>query len=124
MTTSKLKLRRVLAKMRKRRGRPDPAILAQIVEQVVRAALPESIILFGSAARCEMGPNSDYDLLVIKGGKYNYWRTYNKIYEHLRTVDAPIDVVLVTPEYAERYRDSPVWWFARRCGEGKLIYGA
>jgi predicted nucleotidyltransferase len=53
---------------KKRRGKPDPAIVADIVRRIVRAAKPERIVLFGSAARSEMGPDSDYDVLVIKGG--------------------------------------------------------
>jgi predicted nucleotidyltransferase len=56
---------------RKHRGKPDPAILADIVRRIVRAAKPEKIVLFGSAARGEMGPDSDYDVLVIKGGSIN-----------------------------------------------------
>src|SRR5713101_3036301 len=50
-------------KMRKKKtqGKPDPAIVADIVERIVRAASPEKIVLFGSAARGEMGPDSDLD---------------------------------------------------------------
>ncbi len=59
---------------KKRKGKPDPAILADIVRRVVEAADPEKIILFGSAARGTMGPDSDLDLLVIKGGKFNRHR--------------------------------------------------
>jgi predicted nucleotidyltransferase len=42
--------------------------LAEIVRRVVDAAHPDSIILFGSAARGETGPDSDLDLLVVKTG--------------------------------------------------------
>jgi uncharacterized protein len=56
-------------KARKRKGQPDPAILADVVKRVVDAAAPEKIVLFGSAARGTMGPDSDLDLLVIKGGQ-------------------------------------------------------
>src|SRR5437588_7957685 len=80
------------------RGKPDPAILADIVKRIVRAAKPEKIVLFGSAARGEMGPDSDYDVLVIKGGKYNYWRMLNAIYTGLNGKNAAVDVVLATPE--------------------------
>jgi len=45
-------------------GRPDKKILAEIVERVVEAAQPDKIILFGSAARGELGPKSDIDLMV------------------------------------------------------------
>lgn len=111
-------------KARKKRGKPDPAILANIVKAVVRAAKPEKIVMFGSAARGEMGPNSDIDLLVVKGGKFNYWRVYNKIREHLRSTAAPIDIVLVTPEQVERYRDSFCLVICPALREGKIIYGA
>jgi predicted nucleotidyltransferase len=41
-------------------------MLQEIVRRIVEAVRPEKIILFGSAAREEMGPDSDLDLLVIK----------------------------------------------------------
>ncbi len=43
--------------------------LAEIVRRVVEIAQPEKIILFGSAARGDMGPNSDVDLLISKEGR-------------------------------------------------------
>jgi len=39
--------------------------LAEIVRRLVAAYQPERIYLFGSAARGDSGPDSDYDLLVI-----------------------------------------------------------
>jgi predicted nucleotidyltransferase len=42
-------------------------ILQGIVRRIVEVA-PEKIILFGSAAREEMGPDSDVNLLVVKKG--------------------------------------------------------
>ena len=54
-------------KQRQRKdGRPDKKILAEIVQRIVEAAQPDKIILSGSAARGEMGPNSDIDLMVIR----------------------------------------------------------
>src|ERR1700722_4722838 len=94
------------AKTQKQRGKPDPAIIADLVKAVVRAAKPEKIVLFGSAARGEMGPNSDYDLLVIKAGKFNYWRVLRDIYRELPGI-AAVDAVLVSSEAIERYGDSP-----------------
>ena len=43
-------------------------ILEDIIKRIVETARPEKIILFGSAARGEMGPNSDVDLLIIRKG--------------------------------------------------------
>lgn len=42
----------------------DPA-LAKIVRRLVQAYQPERIYLFGSMARGDAGPDSDYDLLVV-----------------------------------------------------------
>src|SRR5438445_5340950 len=108
-------------KKRKRRGRPDPTVLADLVNAVVRAAKPEKIVLFGSAARGEMGPNSDYDVLVIKEGKFNHWRMLTKIYRELPGT-AAVDAVLVTSEDAERYRDTHCLVICPALREGKVIY--
>ena len=103
-------------------GKPDPVILADIVKRVVRAAQPEKIVLFGSAARGEMGPDSDYDLLVIKGGKFNYWRLMTKIRRQLRGKGAPVDVVLVSSTDAERYRNTHCLVICPALSEGKVVY--
>jgi predicted nucleotidyltransferase len=54
-----------------RTGGVPKEVLDDIVRRIVEVAAPEKIILFGSAARGELGPNSDIDLLVIKGGEYD-----------------------------------------------------
>ena len=42
----------------------DP-VLAEVVRRLVAAYEPERIYLFGSVARGDAGPDSDYDVLVI-----------------------------------------------------------
>lgn len=42
----------------------DPA-LAEIVRRLVEAFQPERIYLFGSKARGDAGPDSDYDLMIL-----------------------------------------------------------
>ena len=42
----------------------DP-ILAEIVRRLIEALHPERIYLFGSRARGDRGPDSDYDLMVV-----------------------------------------------------------
>ena len=107
-------------KKRKWCGKPDPAILADIVQRVV-VANPELIVLFGSAAREEMGPDSDYDLLVIKEGKFNHWRVLTHIYKSLPGT-AAVDVVLATPEVVEQYRNTHCLVYCPAMKEGKVIY--
>src|SRR6266404_2035407 len=45
-------------------GTTDPS-LALIVSRLVAAFHPEKVYLFGSHARGEAGPDSDYDLMLI-----------------------------------------------------------
>ena len=110
-------------KRKKRSGKPDPAILALIERQVVEAAKPEKIVLFGSAARGTMGPDSDIDLLVIKKGKINHDRVAQVIYQHL-TGEAAVDVVVASAEEVERYRDAYCMVICPAMREGKVIYEA
>jgi len=111
-------------KRRRRNGSPDKEILADVVRRIVEAADPDKIILFGSAARGEMGPDSDLDLLVIKGGKFNKSRLTTTICRHLRGSDAAVDVVVVTPDEVERYGNSPYLVIYPALKEGKIVYGA
>ena len=106
----------------KKHGKPDPAILADIVERIVRAAAPEKIVLFGSAARETMGPDSDLDLLVIKGGKFHRDRVTVAIYRELRGKGAPVDIVVVTPEEIERYRHAHCLVICPAIEEGRIVY--
>ena len=46
-------------------------ILEDIINRIVETVHPEKIILFGSAARGEMGPHSDVDLLIIRKGGHS-----------------------------------------------------
>src|ERR1700722_4862377 len=108
---------------RKKQGQPDPAILADIVKRVVEAADPEKIVLFGSAARGTMGPDSDLDLLVIKGGKFNRHRITTAIYRNLSGAIG-VDAVVVTPEEVERYREPHCLVICPALKEGIVVYDA
>jgi predicted nucleotidyltransferase len=103
---------------------PAPQVLADIVRRIVEVARPRQIIMFGSAARGQMGPNSDVDLLVIKGGKFDRGRLVEKIYLHLHGAGEAVDVVVVTPEEVERYLDSPCTVICPAMTEGKIVYDA
>lgn len=99
----------------------DQPILDEIIRRVVKAARPERIILFGSAARGEMDHNSDVDLLVIKEGVHRR-RSAALILEKLRGVGAAVDVVVVTPQDVERYGDSHALVIKPALREGRVVY--
>ncbi len=99
-------------------------ILGEIIHRIVEIAHPEKIILFGSAAREEMGPNSDVDLLVVKSGEFDQSRLVGDIYVNLRGVGQAVDVILATPEQVERYRNTHCLIIAPALREGKEVYHA
>ena len=102
----------------------DVDVLAEVVHRIVEVVQPERIILFGSAARGEMGLNSDLDLLVIKSGEFDQSRLVGDIYLNLHGVGQAVDVILVTPEQVKRYRNTHCLVIAPALREGKEIYRA
>jgi predicted nucleotidyltransferase len=98
--------------------------LEEILRRIVRVAQPERIILFGSAARGQMRPHSDVDLLVIKSGEFDQNRLVGDIYMNLHGVGQAVDVILVTPEQVERYRHTHCLVIAPALREGQEVYHA
>ena len=98
-------------------------VLDEIIRRIVEVANPDKIILFGSATRGEMGPNSDIDLLVVVPCNVHRGRMTEEIYMHLFGVGQAVDVVVVTSEDVERYRDSPALVIEPALREGRVIYG-
>ena len=110
--------------IRTKQGGVKRRVLSEVLRRVVEAAAPEKIILFGSAARGEMGPDSDLDLLVVKGGKFNRDRLIDSVYRRLQGVRTAVDVVIVTPEEVDRYRDTHCLVICPALREGKVVYGS
>lgn len=101
----------------------DHKILDDIVRRVVDVAQPEKIILFGSAARGEMGPNSDIDLLVVKDEE-DTRGLEARIHRELRGVRVAVDAIVVSPMHVERYQDSHALIVKPALREGTVVYGA
>jgi len=96
-------------------------VLDEIIRRIVEVAQPEKIIMFGSAARDELGPHSDVDLLVVKAGAHRR-RLAQEIYVNMVGAGQAVDVVVVTPEDIERYKDSFALVIEPALREGKVIY--
>ena len=95
--------------------------LNEIIRRIVEVANPDKIILFGSAARGQMGPNSDLDLLVVKSGDFHRGRLTEEIYMNLFGVGQAVDIIVVTPEDIERYKDSFAVVIYPALKEGKVV---
>lgn len=97
----------------------------EIVRQLVANYKPEKIILFGSAARGDMGPDSDLDFCVIKDGLDAVPR-HKRVGDVLNIIPHTVatDVLVYTPwEIKKRlYLKDP--FFVQMFSEGKVLYGA
>ena len=72
----------------------DP-LLAEIVRRLVAAYQPERIYLFGSKARGDAGPDSDYDLMVVVPDDAPPERKRSRLaYEALRGTRTAADVLV------------------------------
>lgn len=102
----------------------EATLLDEIVRRIVEVADPDRIILFGSAARGEAGPHSDVDLLVVKSRVADRGRLAEEI--HLRFFGLPvsIDVLVVTPEDIELYRDKVGTIIGPALREGREVFAA
>ncbi len=82
------------AELRLPEGVADP-VLTEILRRLVKAYEPERIYLFGSKARGEAGPDSDYDLLLIVPDDAPPERRGSRLaYQVLRGTGAAADVLV------------------------------
>jgi len=79
------------------------------------AAAPNAqVILFGSHACGEAGPQSDIDFLVVEPEVANEAEESVRLHRILRDLRMPADIIVVSREYADR------WCEVR----GSLVYAA
>ena len=97
--------------------------LQEIVRRIVEAVAPEKIILFGSAARGEMGLDSDLDLLIVKSNVHRR-ATAQRVEQSLFSITIPTDIIVATPEDIELHKDTIGLIYRPALRAGKVIYVA
>lgn len=103
---------------------PDQLVLDELVKRTVEAARPLRIILFGSAARGEMGPDSDLDMLVVVRDGVHRRKTAQAICMSLRGLGFAKDVVVATESNIRKFGKNPSLVFCPALSQGKEIYHA
>jgi len=104
-------------------GTPDEKKLAEVVDAIVRAAHPEQIILFGSAATGTMNERSDVDLLVVmETGTPR--RAAQKLMAVTPPQSPPLDILVARREDVERTRTDPLFVTHDACKHGRVLYDA
>ena len=105
-------------------GPVDERVLQEIVGRIVEAAHPLRIIVFGSVARGEQGRESDVDLLIVMPEGTHRRLTAQMLYQRLRGMAVPIDLVVTTESALERHKDNPGLVYHAILREGRVLYAA
>ncbi len=92
------------------------------LKRIVRRFDPDQIILFGSAARGNAGPDSDVDLLVVMRAEGSRREKAVEIGVALNDIPVAKDIIVTTPEDFE-WRKKVVGTIERPAAcEGRLVY--
>ena len=104
--------------------KPDQDLLDEVVHRILAVAQPLKIMLFGSAARGTMGPESDIDLLVVVSDGTPRRQTAQDIYMNLFGLEIGVDVVVATAQDLQAYGDNCGLVYYPALREGREIYVA
>ena len=102
----------------------DP-VLSEIVRRLVQAYEPERLYLFGSAARGESGPGSDYDVLMVVPDDAAPDRVRARLaYEVLWGIGTAVDVLVWRRSAFDARAEVPTSLSAVVLREGILLHAA
>ncbi|HEX2868114.1 MAG TPA: nucleotidyltransferase domain-containing protein [Ignavibacteriales bacterium] len=99
-------------------------ILDSIVARIISSSNPSKVILFGSAARGNMTENSDFDLLVVMKNGIHRRRTAQQIYRNISDIGFASDILVVTEDDIELYREDEANIINPALKEGKVLYAS
>jgi len=97
-------------------------LIAAMIERIVREFDPLRVVLFGSHARGEAGPQSDVDLLIVLPEIKDKHRTTVEILDALSDLAACKDIVVTTPDELTRRGDLVGTVLRPAIREGKILY--
>ena len=102
-----------------------PFAEAEIVRRLTDAFDPELIYLFGSRARSDNQPDSDYDLMiVVRSSDLPPHRRAQLAHQALRGIRVAADLLVWTREEFERFLSVPGSLAATVIREGRPLYDA
>jgi hypothetical protein len=99
------------------------AKIAAVVERLAAFARPSRILIFGSAARGRLGPDSDLDLLVIMPTEVPNWRAASsRLRREARGIVMAMDILVISEAEAAAAPQFPDTVVATALREGRLAY--
>ena len=104
------------------KGPKGDKMIREMVNRIVEHFDPERIILFGSSARGDAGPDSDVDLLVVMPIQDSKREKQLEIRALLRGIRLAKDIVVTRPEDFEWRKDIVGTIEYPATKEGKVLY--
>lgn len=105
--------------------RADDPELAELVRRLVDAYQPQRVYLFGSVARGDAGPDSDYDILLVVPDDASPERRDSDLgYQAKRGIRCAADILVQTAAYFESRLHLKASLPATVVREGKLLHAA
>ena len=99
-------------------------ILARMTGVLVQAAQPKRIILFGSQARGNAWKHSDFDIIVVEERPGNRFAEMVRLNRLLRSFDIAVDLLVVSDEKFQYWRDTPGNVYYEAATAGLVLYEA
>ena len=99
-------------------------ILQKMVNRIISAVDPDKVILFGSYAYGKPKRDSDLDLLVIKKTGLPRHKRSIPVYDALRGLIMPKDIIVYTPEEVKEWGNVPQSFVTSIIRKGKVLYEA
>ncbi len=96
----------------------------RITDVLVRSAQPKRIILFGSRARGDARKDSDLDIMVVEERPANRFAEMVRLNRLLRPFGLAIDLLVVSEEKFQYWRDTPGNVYFEAASDGLTLYEA
>jgi predicted nucleotidyltransferase len=100
----------------------DDRLIEDVVRRIVERFRPVRVILFGSFARGDARDHSDLDLFVEMETALRPPQRVVEISREFGLRPWALDVIVYTPEEAERFRRTPGSFLNSIEAEGKVLY--
>ena len=101
-------------------------LIGEMTKQIVGAARPRRVIVFGSHARSDAWPESDIDFLVEIDDESEdprtRWDVMSELWNALASAPVSKDILVYRRHELERWRESRSHVIGRALRDGRVVY--